>query len=190
MTFNKSFRIKDSNDQRFDGFEGAKSNYFFEKGILQVRDYGTDDDWKTVNITNTHLNEFYNTADIYSYSLYMITYEDLKETSHYRIDSAMSKLGPWSLIIRNPTTFLDNVKAYLDSHEFDYFIAPISYHDNSKNRKDLTLFDKTDSYSHQKELRIIVKAKSTQPLKFNIGKLAEYSELHESIYIVGLEMRL
>jgi hypothetical protein len=189
MRLNNDFRKFDSNKERFDKFEGALSNEYISEGIIEIK---TEEwpEWKKLKILNSNFNQFIDTSKIYSYSLYLITLADLQEIDIYRVDKRMSEFGSHFLMIRNPNDFLNKIANYLELNEFEYCFKEVSYYNLQEKQIDLTLFHKPNTLKHQKEFRIIVKAKTEQPLKFEIGNIENYSEIYKSKILEHFLMKL
>lgn len=189
MNFNSSFRREDSNKERFDKLEGAISNYYTHEGTLQIKAPNWDE-WKNLKIFNTNLNEFADTSDIYTYSLYALTLEDLRSYFVHQIDVRMKEFGTHFLLISHPEEFLNRIKSYLDVNTFKYCGEMVQYYDLKEAQANLTLFNKPHTLKHQKEYRIVVKAKEDQPLSFNIGSISGFSEVFETKDLESFQIRL
>ncbi len=177
------------NDQRFDFLEGAISNFPLPDGILQFRE-SKGGPWKKLEAINTRLNDRVNTSEFYCYSLFAVTREDVQQAGLYKIDQKMMEFGESFLMINNHVTFLAKIRAFLDSNGFKYIMGSVVYLDYTRAHKDLTLFNKTDTLNHQKEFRILIKAKSSQPLQFEIGTLENDSTILESQTVETLTLKL
>ena len=189
MRPNSEFRKADNNKERFDKFEGAISNEYIQEGTLEIKADGWCD-WKKLKIFNSNLNSFSSTSAIYSYSLYVLTLADLQSNDIYKVDGRMSEFGSHFLMIRKPIDFLSRISSYFEKNQYEYCFDFVSYYNLKENHKQLTLFHKPDTLSHQKEFRLIVKAKSHRPLQFEIGSLESYSEIYESKILNHLLMKL
>ena len=190
MNSPSSFKKNDANKERFDRFEGAKTNEFIKKGIIELRDKDINE-WKKLSIFNSNLNYFGDYTDYYLYSLYYITLEDLKSTDIFQIDTRMREFGSHFLMIRTPGEFLSKIKTYLDDNKYEYSFNSITYYDTKQGQKNLTLFHKPDNLKHQKEYRIIVKARmKTKPLLFRIGGIENCSEIFQTKNLESFALRL
>lgn len=189
MNFNSTFKRDDSNKERFDKLEGAISNYYTREGVLQIKAPNWDD-WKSLKIFNTNLNEFADTSNLYTFSLYALTLEDLQLNIVHQIDVRMREFGTHFLMISHPGEFLNRIKSYLDSNAFEYHGKMVEYYDLKQAQPNLTLFNKPHTLSHQKEYRIVVKAKEVQPLSFDIGNISDISEVYETKNLEAFQMSL
>ncbi len=189
MQRNSEFRKSDNNKERFDKFEGAISNEYIKEGTIEIKaeDWPI---WKKLKIFNSNLNNFANTSAIYSYSLYVVTLTDLQSTQIFKVDNRMLQFGSHFLMIRNPIDFLNRIYSYLKREGYEYFSDFVSYYNLKESNKNLTLFHKPDTLKHQKEFRVIVKAKNYESLQFEIGSLESNSEIYPSNILDNLLIKL
>ncbi|MDI6034407.1 hypothetical protein QLS91_15105 [Flavobacterium sp. LB2P84] len=76
--------------------------------------------------------------------------------------------------------FISLISDKLNEKGFSNLHNLINYHDYNKNNHDLTLFDKSHTFSYQNEHRIIANTNVDEPVKFEIGPMHEYAEIHST----------
>lgn len=179
MQPNSWFKKSDDNKERFDNFEGALTNQYFENSVIEIKAPGWKE-WKKLRTLRSNFNLFQDTSNIYSYSLYSLELSDLNTDEAYKINSRMAAFGSHFLMIRNVSEFLKRITTYLDTKEFEYCYGAVTYYNLKNPQAELTLFHKPEHLNHQKEFRIIVKAKCEKPLQFKVGSLEDFSDVYES----------
>lgn len=173
------FKKCGSNKERQDGFEGVSTNEYFKDGFFEFK-VNEKDKWKKLNLTEAHLNQYNEPINIFSYSLYIITEEDLMNNKILKIDPRMKEFGSHLLIIRFTRQFLSRIQKFFEANNLKYKMGPVEYYDNKSTQENLTYFHKPNTHEHQKEYRIIVQSNSTQALKFSIGNIDEFSEVYRT----------
>lgn len=138
----------------------------------------------TLNSTKLQLRLNYKGPVGNIYSTYAISNLLLKRKAKHRIDKRMSKFGSHCLIIKNVEKFRLLILEKLQQLEYDSSHNIVRYYDYSKNNHELTLFNKTHKLSYQKEHRIIAYSDIDKPIKFEIGCMHNYSEMHTSEDII------
>ncbi|RKS14050.1 hypothetical protein [Flavobacterium sp. 120] len=114
------------------------------------------------------------------YSTYALSDKLLQRKAIHRIDKRMLLFGTHCIIIKDVEKFISSILEKLDDIGFSYSHNLVKYNDYNKNNHDLTLFDKSHTLSYQKEHRIIVYTKTDEPVKFEIGPMHEYAEIHST----------
>ncbi|TDE27559.1 hypothetical protein E0I61_14695 [Flavobacterium ranwuense] len=114
------------------------------------------------------------------YSTYALSDKLLQRKAIHRIDKRMLLFGTHCIIIKDVEKFICSILEKLDDIGFSYSHNLVKYNNYNKNNHDLTLFDKSHTLSYQKEHRIIVYTKTDEPVKFEIGPMNEYAEIHST----------
>jgi hypothetical protein len=114
------------------------------------------------------------------YSTYALSDELLKRKVIHRIDKRMLECGTHCVIVKDVTMFISLISDKLNEKGFSNLHNLINYHDYNKNNHDLTLFDKSHTFSYQNEHRIIANTNVDEPIKFEIGSMHEYAEMYSA----------
>ncbi|MGC6430081.1 MAG: hypothetical protein ACON5F_03470 [Jejuia sp.] len=118
------------------------------------------------------------------YSTYAISNLLLRRKAIHRVDKRMSQFGSHCLIIKDVNRFINSIRDKLTEIGIESSHGIVRYKNLKINNHNLSLFHKTHMLSYQKEHRIIAWTKDNHPLKFEIGSLEEYSELHSTHSII------
>jgi hypothetical protein len=93
----------------------------------------------------------------------------------------MKQFGDYALMIKKPLEFFNAIVSELKRQKIQYEIKAIEYKDLSKEgRFTVTPFMKDKAYSHQNEIRIIIKNKKNKAKSIQIGSIADYCILTDS----------
>ena len=114
------------------------------------------------------------------YSTYALSDELLKRKAIHRIDKRMLEFGPHCVIVKDVGKFISLVLEKLHEKDFLNSHNLVKYYDYNRNNHDLSLFNKSHIFSYQKEHRIIANTNIDEPIKFEIGSMHEYAELHSA----------
>jgi len=116
-----------------------------------------------------------------SHSLYKITPDIFSKSDIFQINETMEEFGQYALMIKKPYDFFNALVSELKRQKIQYEIKAIEYKDLSKEgRFTVTPFIKDKAYSHQNEIRIIIKNIENQAKSIQIGSIADYCILTDS----------
>ncbi len=132
----------------------------------------------TLNSTNFQLRKHHKGHIGNIFSTYAISTLLLKRKSIHRIDKRMKKFGTHCLIIKDLKQFLDSITDKLTEMGIENSHNIVKYKNLKKNNHKISLFDKTHLLSYQKEHRIIAWTEKNSVLKFDIGSIEHYAEMH------------
>ncbi|OEK04231.1 hypothetical protein [Roseivirga misakiensis] len=118
------------------------------------------------------------------FSTYAISTLLLKRKPVHRIDVRMRKFGTHCLIIKNPRQFIDSITDKLTNMGIEHSHDIVQYKNLKKKNHKMSLFDKTHLLSYQKEHRIIAWTEKDCALKFEIGSIEHYAEMHSTDKII------
>lgn len=119
--------------------------------------------------------------DYLSHSLYEITPDIFSKSDTFQISEKMKQFGDYALMIKKPYDFFNALVSELKRQKIQYEIKAIEYKDLSKEGKfTVTPFIKDKEYSHQNEIRIIIKDKENRAKSIQIGSLADYCILTDA----------
>ena len=112
------------------------------------------------------------------YSTYAISTLLLRRKYSHHIDKRMNLFGSHCLMIKNLKDFTWRVSEKLNSMNIEHSHNLVTYRNFKKNNHVLNPFIKTHLLSYQKEHRFVAYTPSNRPLKFHIGSIEDYTELH------------
>ncbi len=130
-----------------------------------------------LNITEGSISRLlqFDDAPYLNFSMCSVSSRSFLETNDYRINKRLLAFGDTCVMIKDPLQFLKAVTLKLKELNHKYEIGFVNYHDySSKEKFELTPFDKSHEFEHQEEFRIVILAKQYQPLVVNIGSIEEY----------------
>lgn len=182
----KYFRTLEENDIRLrkDISEGAVTSTRI--GWMKIK---IDNKEIPIRITKGRLHTFDEAKDLeHIYCMYAIT-PDLATEEPF-IDERNVHFGDAGLLILDPPKFLVRIKkAIRGKMTFDY--GPVNYYPDDQDYKNLTVFDKQEYFSYQREFRLMFHNQSIEPLKVSIGSIEdisvkiEASKLSELLLVKG-----
>jgi hypothetical protein len=137
-----------------------------------------------IKITKGRLHTFDETQDLeHIYCMYAIT-PDLA-TGEPFVDQRNIHFGDVGLLILDPPKFLARIKkAIRGKMTFDY--GPVNYYPEDQDYKNLTVFDKQEYYSYQREFRLLFHNHCPEPLKISIGSIEDISYKFEASKLTEL----
>jgi hypothetical protein len=126
-----------------------------------------------IKFTSARLHTFDREKDLeHIYCMYAIT-PDLATGKPF-IDKRNVRFGDAGLLILNPKVFLNKIqKAVRGKFRFEY--KPVYYYAKDQDFNNLSVFTKHESFSYQREFRLLFHSQSTEPLIINIGSLEDIS---------------
>jgi hypothetical protein len=126
-----------------------------------------------IKFTSARLHTFDREKDLeHIYCMYAIT-PDLATGKPF-IDDRNVRFGEAGLLIHNPKVFLNRIqKAVRGKFKFEY--KPVYYYPKDQDFNNLSVFTKHESFSYQREFRLLFQYQSTEPLILNIGSLEDIS---------------
>jgi hypothetical protein len=150
-------------------------------------------DWLKIYIKDKELPIKFNKARLHTfdeakdlehiYCMYAIT-PDLA-TGETFIDQRNIHFGEAGLLINDPPKFLAKIKKAIGKKmTFDY--GPVNYYSLHQDYKNLTVFDKQEYFSYQREFRLLFHDRYPEPLRINIGSIEDISVKIEASNLTGL----
>lgn len=125
--------------------------------------------------------------DYLSHSLFKITPDVFLKSDTFQISEKMKQFGDYALMIKKPYDFFNALISKLKRQKIQYEINVIEYKDLSKEgRFTVTPFIKDKEYSHQNEIRIIIKNIENQAKSIQIGSIADYCILTDAQTMVEM----
>ncbi|WP_159039925.1 hypothetical protein [Christiangramia fulva] len=118
------------------------------------------------------------------YSTYAISNLLLKRKKVHKVDPRMKNFGSHCLIIKDVKGFTNAIFNKLDELGISYTHNIVQYRKLNGKKHQVSLFEKTHILSYQKEHRIIAWTKTNSPLKFEIGSIEKYAEIHTTEKII------
>lgn len=164
-----------------DIYEGAFEVKNIKNGKLTVK---IPNNPITLNSSNFQLRKHYKGHIGNIFSTYAISTLLLKRKELHRIDKRMSEFGTHCLIIKDVQQFLNSITDKLTELGLENSHNIVKYKNLKKNNHELSLFNKTHSLSYQKEHRIIAWTEYNSELKFEIGSIEHYAEIHPTNKII------
>lgn len=160
-----------------DNLEGTFeiTNFIDGKLTLEIPDNSLDLNCKKLQLRKNlrgHIGNIYST--------YALSDELLKQKVIHKIDKRMLEFGSHCIIVKDVSKFISLISEKLNEKGFSNSHNLINYYNYSINNHNLTLFDKSHIFSYQNEHRIIAKTNIDNPIKFTIGSMKEYAEIHIS----------
>jgi hypothetical protein len=105
------------------------------------------------------------------YSMIGISEDDINK--EHPVPSSNEKLGSFFTLIYDVKEFNKRIKEKLDLLNYTYNWGWVKYYNEYQYTGELTLLDKPKSYKNQKEVRYIVHTAKNEPLKIEIGSIAD-----------------
>jgi len=167
---------------RRDTREGAQSS-------IRIKDLKLLVENKDLPITfkNARFNTFNLELDLtHIFCLYAVT-PDLADGQLF-IDKKVIKFGDTALLITDPGEFIKRVEN-ATKEKFRCTFKPVQYYPNTNDYTRLTIFDKPNSFSFQREFRFHFDHIDKDYLEFKIGSLSDISVIIESEKLPELTMR-
>jgi hypothetical protein len=131
-----------------------------------------------IKISKGRLHTFDEAKDLeHIYCMYAVT-PDLATGKPF-IDERNIHFGDAGLLILDPPKFLARIKkAVRGKMTFDY--GPVCYYPDDQDYKNLTVFDKQEYFSYQREFRLLFHSQRIEPLKVSIGSIEDISRKVEA----------
>lgn len=146
-------------------------------------------EFKVVEGTTSRL-VYFNDEPYLNFSLSSISSRTFSVNDQYSVNEKICQFGNSCVMIKDPLQFLKAVASKLKSENLEYEMGFVNYHDyNSKEKFDLTFFDKGFDFQHQEEFRIIVKGCESKPITINIGSIERYSHLVDADSMIKTEWK-
>jgi len=162
--------------ERGDKFEGALNimNGQFSKIEYNHPDIGRGSFTPTPNTLGTIIH--FTDDPYYCFSSYALTSGCFKDTDNHKIDERMSEFGEFSLVIKEPIIFLEQVKKKLKHLNLKFAYKLTEYKDyNQEGTFGVNLFSKTNDLQHQFEHRILIQSERREKEIFlEIGSIADF----------------
>lgn len=172
------FKQADKNNARFDKSENAQE--IEQVDWIKIQDnagefFEFSRNSKSPKLSSAYLLTYDNqiTGNIFSCSYIMPSNID----SFLKLNPAFADFGDTCLLIEKPIEFLLRIEHEVKKLGRGFWIQPVNYYDRNKRDGKLTLFDKSDEYSYQCELRIFIENAKPEPMKLSIGSLSPISSL-------------
>ena len=118
------------------------------------------------------------------YSTYAISNLLLKRKEIHKLDPRMKNFGSHCLVIKDVKRFTESIFNELDKLGISYNHNIVQYRKLNGRKHKISLFEKNHLLSYQKEHRIVAWTKSNSPLKFEIGSIEEYAEIHTTEKVI------
>lgn len=168
------FKCYESNDVQGDKHEGLVSIHQVANGIqLQIEVEG-----KFVPIQGLYGQIKYGVRaslleNINLFCVYAVT----DESFHCLDDQRLKEFGDAALVMTDGDEFLARLRQKLNAEGFLHDSDLVKYVDLESHEGEMGPFGKLSSYSYQSELRILVHAKRSGPLKLLLGDISDISFL-------------
>lgn len=104
------------------------------------------------------------------------------------IDKRISDFGDHALIITDTPTFIKKIEAKLNELNVNHEMGFVKYYDSSKDQTNLTVFDKSDEFAYQHELRIHIIGQIESTFSFEIGSIEDISIFVKAKDLSKIEM--
>lgn len=123
------------------------------------------------------------------YCLYCVSSHGFPRPEDFKFDEDNLRFGSHCLMIKQPGVFIGKVGNELNrlGYAFDHGFA--EYYQHQDRLLNLTPFDKSETFGHQKEFRFFVENEMDSPLKINIGSMESYAEIYEAKDLLSLKLR-
>jgi hypothetical protein len=113
----------------------------------------------------------------FCFSSYAITPVCFNHKDVFNIDSRVIHFGESALVITEPTLFLKKIRKRLIELDVKHGNRLVSYYNYDRDGEiETDLFSKADTFSHQSEHRILIRANSNEDAIFvDVGSISEWS---------------
>ncbi len=122
--------------------------------------------------------------------LYTISSKTIPDPESFRIDSKNLNFGTHCLVIKEPGTFLKNMRKALNKAKYEFHHDFVEYYDKKKYSGDLNPFKKSLEYEHQNEFRFFVENLVNEPITIKIGSMKKYSQIYKIEDMMELKLRV
>ena len=173
MSTLEHFRSIEDEFLRGDPNEGAACLVDSNKATMKIPSLGYEG-----NPINIRYGNFLKTGNIYS--LYCLSSYGFPTPEGFTMDKRNLDFGSHALIIKKPGKFIEQVAKALDERSLYHEHGFVNYYKNQDRLSDLTAFDKSDLFEHQKEFRFFVENDVLETISLNIGSMKPYSEMCET----------
>jgi hypothetical protein len=130
----------------------------------------------------------YNTPGICTYSILAITTESFPTDLEFKLDPRLQVFGDHAVFVKDPTKFVNLVKAKLSAENREFACKLIEYTDYSRRGEIVTsYFNKDISFKHQAEYRFVVKQK--EAFNINIGSINEFAAMSTSVDMINMTVK-
>ena len=126
---------------------------------------------KAGNLKQANVFSRYEDFDCNIYSMIGISEYDINKGQP--VPKSNEKLGSFFTLIYDVKEFNRRIKEKLDSLNYKYTWGWVKYYNEYDYEGELTLLDKPKGFKDQKEVRYIVHTGNNEPLKIEIGSLAD-----------------
>lgn len=178
------FRRIEDGQLRGDNYEGVTKIWNLPAGQFQIPEI----DFKG-NYISMHLSESYTKILGNIYSLYCISSHGFEGPSDVKLDSRVSQFGTHGVIIKNLPAFFSRIETsakllgYSLKHDF------VEYYKKMGVNKEISIFEKPDDFSYQKEFRFFIHQNNQLPIKFQIGCLKDIAEMVTIDVLMNLTLK-
>jgi hypothetical protein len=168
------FRLREDNEGRGDPNEGLSLLYNYQKDaqvVLKIED-------KNIQIHPINFQVRGRSNDTGNlYCLWALTREELIDLGSYSVNILNKKLGSHFILIKDCKEFYKRIKQGFADNQLNIETGFVNYYQKDKYFGEVSLFQKSDEFSHQKEFRIVIENRTNDVVKFSIGGLEEIAEV-------------
>ncbi len=171
MNTQQYFRDLEDQNGRGDKYEGTDK--IEQVKWFKLSDGKTDIELslKAGNLKRANVFSRYEDFNCNIYSMIGISEGDINKENP--VPKSNEKLGSFFILIYDVKEFNRRIKKKLDSLNYEHTWGWVKYYDEYSYEGELNLLDKPKSFQDQKEVRYIVHSGKNEPLKIEIGSLAD-----------------
>ncbi len=187
LIFSKT--IKYFRDNEIEQFKLRKDEREGAQKSLRINDLSTSIRGKELPLIflKPRLNIFDPNLDLcHIYCLYMAS-PKLADGEPF-IDNRNIAFGDFSLIITDPFAFIQRIEDSIRD-KYSLMYNPVTYYSDNEDYNNLTVFDKPEYFSYQREFRLFFDYKNANDLQFEIGSIEDISLKIESKQLTSLTLK-
>lgn len=173
------FRKVEDGELRGDSYEGVSRIKNYPPGKFEIPSIGYKG-----NYISLHIKESYDEVLGNIFSLYCISSHGWENPNDVKIDEKIKRFGSHCLMIKDNKRFLERMESTLKKLKLKYLHDFVKYYDKDSINRAITVFEKPNEFEYQKEFRFYINRFSTEPISFNIGSLADISEIFTAESII------
>ena len=168
----------------------AELKYFGDSKIYLKPVNAPDSEYKSLDAVNAKMMSRYTEPIGHLFCLYAINADRKSINTTFRIDASVKGFGEYFMIIKDTDEFLRRIRIAMDKQKWKWSYSMVEYVDFTKYNGKKTVFQKDIKYSYQREFRVFIKNKASNPLFLEIGDLSDISVICETRIVDTLEFLL
>ncbi|TAE40875.1 MAG: hypothetical protein EAY66_01770 [Sphingobacteriales bacterium] len=178
------FRTVEDGELRGDSYEGVSRIKNYPPGKFEIPSIGYKG-----NYLSLHIRQSYKEVLGNIFSLYCISSHGWENPNDFKMDERIKQFGSHCLMIKDNKSFMERMENSLQNLKMKYLHGFVKYYDKESISREITVFEKPIEFEYQNEFRFYLNRFSTDPISFNIGSLADISEIFTAESIID-ELKL